>query len=39
MINYEINGRKKILLKSIAKPRPLLVEVCDSFVDLGFGRF
>jgi hypothetical protein len=37
MPSDEVDGRQKILLESIAQARPLLVEVCDGFVNLGFG--
>ena len=39
MFDYKIDRRKEILLKSVAEPGSLLVEVGNSFVDLGFGRF
>ena len=38
MFDYEVNGRVKILLKTVAKSGPLLVKVGNGFVDLGFSR-
>lgn len=35
----EAYGRKKILLESVPEARALLIEVCDSFINLGLRRF